>query len=90
VLFRDELLSLETADPNFELALAITRESPKRATDFGRRIDSDMVADVIGRLPRVPGHVFACGSNPFVNIAADGALLAGLDASIIKTERYGG
>lgn len=90
VLFSEELLSLETADPHFELALAITRESPKRATDFGRRIDSAMVAQVIGRLPRVPEHVFVCGSNPFVNIAADGALMAGLEASTIKTERYGG
>jgi glycine betaine catabolism B len=90
VLFGDELLSLETADPDFVLALAITRESPRRTTDFGRRIDSAMVAEVIGRLPRMPEHVFASGSNPLVNIAADGALMAGLDASTIKTERYGG
>lgn len=90
VLYYDELLSLESADPNLEVALAITRESPGRTTDFGRRIDSDMVAEVIGRLPRMPEHVFACGSNPFVNIAADGALMAGLAASTIKTERYGG
>ncbi len=34
--------------------------------------------------------MFVCGSNGFVNIATDSALLAGLDASIIKTERYGG
>lgn len=90
VLYGDELRSLEAADPNFELALAITRESPKRTADFGRRIDNDMVAEVIGRLPRMPEHVFACGSNPFVNIAADGALMAGLGVSTIKTERYGG
>lgn len=34
VLFADELLSLEMADPRFKLALAITRETPMRATDF--------------------------------------------------------
>jgi ferredoxin-NADP reductase len=90
VLFGDELLALETADANFELALAITRETPKRSSDFGRRIDNAMVAEVIARLPQMPTQVFVCGSNPFVNIAADGALMAGLDASAIKTERYGG
>jgi glycine betaine catabolism B len=90
VLFADELLSLEMADQNFELALAITREPPQRTSDFGRRIDGAMVAEFVARLPRMPAHVFVCGSNPFVNIAADGALLAGLDAAEIKTERYGG
>jgi hypothetical protein len=38
----------------------------------------------------MPAHVFVCGSNAFVNIAADGAPMAGLDAALIKTERYGG
>lgn len=90
VLFGNELRSLEMADPNFELALAITRETPKRSADFARRIDNAMVAEVIARLPRTPAQVFVCGSNPFVNIAADGALMAGLDAAVIKTERYGG
>jgi len=90
VLFADELLSLEMADTQFTLALAITREPPERPSDFARRIDSAMVAELIARLPRMPAHVFVCGSNPFVNIAADGALMAGLDAAVIKTERYGG
>jgi ferredoxin-NADP reductase len=90
VLFGDELVSLELADPTFKLALAITRETPRRASDFGRRIDNAMVAEIIARLPDRPAHVFVCGSNPFVNIASDGALMAGLDASHVKTERYGG
>lgn len=90
VLYADELLAMEMADPNFKLALAITREPLERASDFARRIDSAMVSELAARLPRMPANVFICGSNPFVNIAADGALAAGLDASVIKTERYGG
>lgn len=90
VLFGDELLSLEMADPNLEVALAITREAPTRSSDFGRRIDSALVAEVVDRLPSRPAHVFVCGSNPFVEIATDGALAAGLEATTIKTERYGG
>src|SRR3546814_17640062 len=80
-------LSLHAALPIW-LALAITRESPERASDFARRIDSAMVAELVARLPRMPAHAFVCGSNAFVNIAADGALMAGLDAAVIKTERY--
>lgn len=90
VLFADELHSIEVSDPTFVLALAITREQPARPSDFGRRIDGAMVQDIVARLHQQPSHVFACGSNGFVNIATEGALLAGLDASSIKTERYGG
>ncbi|MES3045548.1 ferredoxin reductase [Sphingomonas faeni] len=90
VLFSDELHATETSDAAFVLALAITREEPVRASDFGRRIDGVMVQDIVARLHQKPSQVFVCGSNGFVNIATEGALLAGLDASIIKTERYGG
>ena len=89
-LYVDELLALDMSDPNFELALAITREAPKRTVDFARRLDTEMVAELVARLKHAPAHAFVCGSNPFVNIAVDGALMAGLDASLIKTERYGG
>ena len=90
VLFSEELHSTEINDAAFVLALAITREEPVRASDFGRRIDGAMVQEIVARLHRKPTQVFVCGSNGFVNIATEGALLAGLDASIIKTERYGG
>ncbi len=90
VLFSDELHALEISDAGFVLALAITREKPTRASDFGRRIDGVMVQDVVARLHRRPSQLFVCGSNGFVNIATEGALLAGLPPSIIKTERYGG
>ena len=90
VLFSEELHSIEISDAAFVLALAITREEPIRASDFARRIDGVMVQEILARLHRKPKQVFVCGSNGFVNIATEGALLAGLDASIIKTERYGG
>ena len=90
VLYAKELQAIEFDDPSFVLSLAITREAPSRETDFARRIDGAMVQEVIARLPSTPAHVFVCGSNGFVNIATDGALLAGLAAATIKTERYGG
>ena len=90
VLFRDELLAAERSIPDFSLALTLTREPSSRPSDFARRIDAAMIAETAGRLPGLPSYVFVCGSNAFVDIAADGAIAAGLDASAIKTERYGG
>src|SRR3954465_7033111 len=54
-LFRDELRELEMSLPDFALALALTREPATRRTDFSRRIDARMMADVVARLPEAPG-----------------------------------
>jgi ferredoxin-NADP reductase len=89
VLFRDELIALERSLPDFVLALTLTREPATRRTDFSRRIDAPMVADLAARLPVSPGCAFVCGSSTFVDIAADTALALGLEAGAIKTERYG-
>jgi ferredoxin-NADP reductase len=34
-------------------------------------------------------HVLICGSNPFVEAAAEASIAAGIGATMIKTERYG-
>jgi ferredoxin-NADP reductase len=90
VLYRDELLALDDHRNGFTLVLTLTREPPKRGIDYGRRVDGSMMAEVLHRLPSAPRQVFACGTNPFVNAAVDGAIAAGTPASIIRTERYGG
>jgi ferredoxin-NADP reductase len=90
VLYRDELLALHERRNGFTLVLTLTREPPKRDVDYGRRVDASMMAEVLRRLPGSPRHVFACGTNPFVNAAVDGAIAAGTPAPIIRTERYGG
>jgi ferredoxin-NADP reductase len=89
-LFRDELQEFNKEMGGFTFVLNLTREASVRGQDFGRRIDAAMVADVVKRLPGPPLHVFICGSNAFVNAAADGAQAAGIPADMIKTERYGG
>lgn len=87
--FRNELIEFARTMAQFSFFLSVTRESTTEA-DFGRRIDVAMVAQVLGRLPSLPAHVFICGSNSFVNAASDGALAAGISAATIRTERYGG
>jgi ferredoxin-NADP reductase len=90
VIFRDELIALHDRNDGFKLALALTRDRPRREEDFGRRVDGAMIEKLLTRLPASPRHVFICGGNPFVEAAADGALQAGVSAPMIRTERYGG
>ena len=90
VLYRDELLELESSISGFHVAFALTRDSPKRPIDYGRRIDSQMVMNLLGTIPRPAVRVYICGSNAFVNTAADSTIASGIVPQIIRTERYGG
>jgi ferredoxin-NADP reductase len=89
VLYRDELLEIDRSSREFKLVLALTREPAKRDGDFGRRVDDVMIAEVLRRLPGRPKLVFVCGSNPFVNVAADSAIACKIAPQNIRTERYG-
>ena len=89
VLYRDELLELHGRRDGFSLVLTLTREAPRRAGDYGRRVDPAMMSEALALLPGSPKLVYVCGANPFVGAAADGAVAAGAPASIIRTERYG-
>jgi ferredoxin-NADP reductase len=90
VIFRDELLALHGESSGFELKIALTREALQREGVFARRVDTAMLNEILARLPQSPQQVFICGSNPFVEAAAQSAIEAGLAAAIIRTERYGG
>ena len=89
VLYRDELFALAAKQDGFDVILTLTREQPQRPGDYGRRIDAAMMAEVLARMPSAPAQVFVCGTNPFVDAAADGAVAARVPASRIRTERYG-
>jgi len=90
VLFREELLSFANARDGFELAFALTRDTAKRTGDYSRRVDAAMMAEALARLPAAPTRVFVCGSNPFVEAAAQSLITASVPTGIIRTERYGG
>jgi ferredoxin-NADP reductase len=90
VLYREELIELAERHNGLSLVLTLTRERPRRPGDFNRRVDASMMIAVLSQLPAPPKYVFVCGSNHFVNAAADGAVASGIPARIIRTERYGG
>jgi ferredoxin-NADP reductase len=76
VIYADEL--------GEDAVLTFTREPPSGWSGHVGRIDAEMIGDAAdGRL------AFVCGSNGFVEAAADLLLAAGYDAAQIRTERFG-
>jgi ferredoxin-NADP reductase len=90
VAFRDELLAMHDARNGFDLAIALTRDTARRPEDYSRRVDKPMITEVLARLPGPPRQVYICGSNPFVEAAAQSLVASSVPASLIRTERYGG
>ncbi|MEO7362390.1 MAG: FAD-binding oxidoreductase [Gemmatimonadaceae bacterium] len=94
VIFRDELLMHEQQQSGLRVLFCITRDAsnapPARATDFTRRIDADLVRDVVALMGAKPDTCFVCGNNSFVGTVADALVDIGVAADHVKTERYGG
>jgi ferredoxin-NADP reductase len=89
VLFGAELAGLAERFDGFQLMLTLTREIAPPPGALTRRIDEEMIAQAVGRLPGPPRLVYICGSNSFCDRAAEGAIAAGIAAERIRTERYG-
>ena len=88
-LFGDEINRLVARNDGFQLLLTLTREAESLPGVLSRRIDPEMIADAVSRLPAPVRHVYICGSNAFCGRAAEGALAAGVARETIRTERYG-
>jgi ferredoxin-NADP reductase len=88
LLFFDELSKLAAARDGFSLMVALTREADAHPFRAGR-IDAAFIAGIVDAMKTPARQVLICGSNPFVETAAEGVIAAGIDAAVIKTERYG-
>lgn len=86
----DEFVGAERIAPTFRFVAVTTRGASPRPTDLDRRLDAASLRDLLSRWDRSPRHVFVCGANGFVESVANGLLDAGVDATRIRTERYGG
>ena len=88
VIYRDELAALTAADPSLRVVHTLTREQPPGWTGFGRRIDGEMLAEI---LPAVGtgARAFICGPTLLVEAAAQGVVDLGIPAAQVRTERFG-
>jgi ferredoxin-NADP reductase len=83
VIYRDELETL-----GVEAAYTLTREQPPGWKGYARRIDDQLLGEVMFPVAESP-RVYVCGSTHFVDAAADGLVRLGYDPSWIRTERFG-
>lgn len=90
VIFRDELMQAAEADDGFTLILTLTREPDAIPGARSGRIDRAMIAEALSRLGGPPRLAFICGATAFVEVASMFLVEAGVPASRIRTERYGG
>jgi ferredoxin-NADP reductase len=83
VIYRDELEMLGT-----EVVYTLTREQPPDWKGYARRIDDEMLREVMFPVTESP-RVYVCGSTHFVDAAADGLVRLGYDPIWVRTERFG-
>ena len=95
IIYRDELDRLASRQtPHRDGADApgvfhtLTRGAPEGWSGYDRRIDPDMLREVIGPLG-LDVRVFVCGPTLLVESAADALVEIGIPAERIKTERFG-
>jgi ferredoxin-NADP reductase len=88
LLFFDELSKLAASGDGFSLMVTLTREAAEHPFRAGR-IDAGFIASIVTAMKLPVRQVLICGSNPFVETAAEGTIAAGIDPALIKTERYG-
>jgi ferredoxin-NADP reductase len=88
VIYHAELQRIAAADPAFMPTLTLTRQQPAGWTGLHRRVDSDMLEEVVWPATDAP-RVFVCGPTPFVESVAGTLVQLGHAPQRIKTERFG-
>jgi ferredoxin-NADP reductase len=90
LLFGEELRALAARADGFALFATLTREANPPAGVRTGRIDAALLRAALAQLDTPPKTVFVCGTNAFVETAADALIALGIPAAAIRTERYGG
>jgi len=88
-LYLEELRAMHAEHRGFTLVATLSREMGEQVGIASGRIDQAVLARAVGSLGG-GGHVFVCGSNPFVEAIAGHLLDLGVAPGRIRTERYGG
>jgi ferredoxin-NADP reductase len=88
VIYAAELERLRAASGGPEVFQTLTRGAPEGWTGYTRRIDGDMLKEVMEPLgPEL--RVFVCGPTLLVESVADSLVGIGIPPARIKTERFG-
>ena len=90
LIFRDELLEMERADPRFAMVITTTREPARRPHDLDARLDAERLRAILQQWGKLPEQVYVCGATAFVEVVARALITDGISADRVRTERYGG
>jgi ferredoxin-NADP reductase len=88
IIYRAELDRLAAAGDGFSVAHTLTRQQPPGWTGYARRIDEQMLNEVIEPLGAAT-RAYACGPTALVEVVANGLVRLGLPPDRIRTERFG-
>ena len=83
LLFFDELSRLASSGDGFDLRVTLTREASAHPFRAGR-IDATFMAGIVTAMKAPVRQVLICGSNAFVETAAEGTIAAGTESNIDK------
>ena len=88
VIYATELEKLSATGDGLEVLHTFTRAQPPGWTGYARRIDSQMLAEVV-RPFDTPPRVYICGPMSLVEAVANGLVQIGVPPAQIRTERFG-
>jgi ferredoxin-NADP reductase len=86
VIYREDLE--RCAGEGLTVIHALTRSQPPGWTDYARRVDAEMLAEV-GPKPAERPLIYVCGPTPFVEAVAEALVHLGHEPHRVKTERFG-
>lgn len=88
IIYRQELDQLSAGRDGLEVVHTLTRAQPPGWKGYARRIDRDMLSEVLKPLGK-SAQVFICGPTSMVESAAEALVQIGLKPGQIRTERFG-
>jgi ferredoxin-NADP reductase len=88
IIYREELERLAGAGNGFDVAYTLTRRQPPGWTGYARRIDAQMLAEILEPLG-AETRTYICGPTALVETAANALVQLGFAAERVRTERFG-
>ncbi len=89
VIYADELQQLSQSGSGLEIFLTFTRAQPAGWKGYARRIDLQMLREVLRAPFENRPLTFICGPTLLVEAAADLLIQIGVKRELIRTERFG-
>jgi ferredoxin-NADP reductase len=88
IIYADELKRLSADGDGLEVIYTFTRQSPPGWTGYQRRIDAQMLREVIGPI-EASFRAYVCGPTLLVELVANQLVQLGIRPENVRTERFG-